>query len=202
MTSPGRGGLWALRTLVVAGVTLALAAGAHSAGGGQLPGAGALSLLLGALVLPTALLTRRRLRLPILLGWLGVLETLLHHTLGLAAVPTEAMPGLSTGHHHEGPVLALASAGADATVTSSGAMTLAHALATVLTALALGRAEAVLWALWEAVRPALVPLPDVRSPALPPPPNWSAAALVPFSVVVGTSPRGPPLRADRAAFAH
>jgi len=72
-------------------------------------------------------------------------------------------------------------------------MVVAHAVATVLTGLALSHGERVLWLLWESLRPTLVmaPVPLVRAPALV---VADAGAGMPSPAPLRfTSPRGPPL---------
>lgn len=190
----------ALRAGILAAVTLALAAAAHVAGGGQLPGLPVLVVALGPLALGSALLTRRRLGTLALLAWLAPVEAVLHGFFGATATGALTTGG-PAGHAH-----AAAGVGMPLTETAGGVtlvgatgtdhggttMLVAHAVATLLTGLALSHGERVLWLLWETLRPSLVvaPVPLVRAPALR---VADAAAGMPSAAPLRfTGPRGPP----------
>ena len=154
-----------LRATVLAGATLALATTAHMLAGGDLPGALGLALPVGPLAVASALLTRRRLSRVAILAWLGLAEAALHTYFG-AAAQVAAGSGLG-GHGHDGVGAGLPLPGSGeldhlvllpettAPGHASTTMLLAHAFATVLTGLALGHGEQVLWLVWELLRPAL-----------------------------------------------
>jgi len=191
-----------LRATVLGGATLVLAAAAHVLAGGDLPSALSLALPVGPLAVASALLTRRRLSRVAILGWLGLAEAALHTYFG-AAVQAAAGPGLG-GHGHDGVGAGLPLAGSGvldhlvllpettAPGHASTTMLLAHAFATVLTGVALGHGEQVLWLVWELLRPALSgdPVPLPISPAR----LRTAPSAQPRSSTFHRSPhpRGPP----------
>ncbi|HRW18186.1 MAG TPA: hypothetical protein P5181_05015 [Dermatophilaceae bacterium] len=163
MGSDPRSGAWRLaRAVLLAGVTLGLAVPAHAAGGGGSTGPAA--LLVAALVatLGSIWLTGRVVRPGTALGWLALTQLGLHHLL--TALSADVGP---TGHH-AGPAetaTVAASAGAEA---SSLSMLAAHAVATVLTAAAIGLGDRLLFLLWDLLRPQL-PRLDGPRPAVPAP---------------------------------
>lgn len=208
---PSRGGCRAARAAVLALVALALGSAAHVVGGGVLPGpVGLVGLFLG-LGGGAALVTSRRLRPALLVGWLGAAQAGLHLALSALASPSvpavPMAPGLSgfasqqvgaaTGHQHGLSLAALDHAGAVAGPAGlfghDGAVMLAaHAAATVLTALALARGDA-LWWLLRSLGPALprqalrlprpVPALTIGAPTRRPARRWPAQP----------HPRGPPV---------
>ena len=198
---PAGGGVRALRAGVLAAVTLGLAAAAHVVGGGQVPGLPVLAVALGPLALGSALLTRRRLGPIALLAWLAPVEAILHGLFAATATGALTM-GVTGGHAHAAAAAGMPlteSTGSATLVAASGAgqagtgILVAHAVATVLTGLALSHGERVLWLLWESLRPTLVmaPVPLVRAPALV---VADAGAGMPSPAPLRfTSPRGPPL---------
>ncbi len=162
MIGPVGGGVRALRTVLLTLVTLGLAAAAHRVGGGELPAAWVVLGIGAALLGPTAALTARRLTAPTLVVWLGLLEWGLHHALAALTMPVTSAAGAATsasGHVHAGASLTPVT-GAAAGASSS--MLGAHAVATVVTALALAYAERALWAIWDALRPVLIVAAPVR----------------------------------------
>jgi hypothetical protein len=197
---PAGGGVRALRAGVLAAVTLGLAAAAHMVGGGEVPGLPVLAVALGPLALGSALLTRRRLGAVALLAWLAPVEALLHGLFGATASDALAT-GFTGGHGHGAAVAGMPltdSVGSSSLAVVSGAghagagMLVAHAVATVLTGLALSHGERVLWLLWESLRPTLVmaTVPLGRAPALV---VAGAAAGMPSPAPLRfSSPRGPP----------
>ena len=208
--SPTGGGVRVLRATTLAVVTLALAATAHVLAGGDLPGVLALALAAGPLALGTVLLTRRRLSLAAVFAWLVPAEITLHVYFG-AAAPHPLVPALAGGHVHGGsdagmPVAGLPgldplaqSIGTTPLGHSSLAMLGAHALATVITGLALSHGERVLWLLWESLRPALAldPVPPVPRPA--PVPLAPVTRRCPSVFLCSPHPRGPPTRRPAVA---
>lgn len=178
-----------LRTAALAGSTLSLAAAAHVSAGGLLPPAPVLAACTSLLVLAIIILTRWKLKTPVLGMVLAGGQGLLHSVMS-AFPPTAAvgpaLPAVAPGTHHH-PLIgsgALLPAGQDMhphLVWDLGpAMITAHLGATVLTALLLAKGESALWALATWLRPVLFLAPVLFVPAL--------AALVP------APPRAPVLR--------
>lgn len=165
-----------LRTGLLSIATVSLAAGAHVLAGGTLPALPVLAALIALTLLVSVLATKVRLGLPAMTAVLGAGQLLLHEAFGALSGTTGPMAGMPTGHQHDDGA-AFASAlqhlstgpGSPAAAASGGhpllahdpGMLLAHAAATLLTALMLARGEAALWALaaW------LMPLFRVASPA-------------------------------------
>ena len=155
-TAPALRPHWrAVRVAVLGATSLLLATSAHTFGGGDLPAPGVLAvtaIVLGLLAVP---LTRRRCKTGLLLAVLGVQQTLLHLLFSSAAAhPTCEPAGLQAAAHQlgaacgvHGPVLMSVQSTTPMTdtATTSWAMIIAHALATVATAWLLGRGEAWLW---------------------------------------------------------
>ncbi|WP_204912662.1 hypothetical protein [Microlunatus spumicola] len=158
---PTGGRVRVVRAAVLGGTSLMLATGAHVLGGGSLPGPGVLlvaSVLLGLLA---ALLTARRLRLPLLVGLLGAEQLALHELFRLAGVARACAPGAlppSTYATHGTHAAHAAHAAVGSTVPTcaagdmvmaSGApawvMTALHVVAVLATAWLLARGEAWLW---------------------------------------------------------
>ena len=211
---PSRGGARATRAAVLALVALALGSAAHVVGGGVLPGpVGLVGLFLG-LGGGAALVASRRLRPALLVGWLGAAQAGCHLVLSALAAPSvpavPAVPrsaglsgfasqqvGAALGHLHGLSPASLDHAGAVAGPSGlfghDGAVMLAaHAVATMLTALALARGDA-LWWLLRSLGPALprqalrlprpVPALTIGAPTRRPARRWPAQP----------HPRGPPV---------
>jgi hypothetical protein len=140
-----------LRAGGVAGAVLALAAGAHLAGGGELPGPAlllAVAVVLGAL---TLLLAGRRFSWPVLSGLLGGGQVALHELFDTCSgVSAQTVAVVSHGHHQSLVAWGDVSSGAE---SATPAMTLGHVLATAVTTLVLLHGEHVLWSLWAWLRP-------------------------------------------------
>jgi len=204
--------LQGLRTALVASLVLCLAAGAHVAGGGQLPHPLLLALT-GALVLAgTSVLGGRQLRRRTLLPVLGLGQVALHSVFTALALPSTGAARLSVeaagtgvhGSHAHDLLLPLGSgpSAVDAAVeTTSAGMVVAHVLATVVTALAAvsaDRAWAGAVARLTRAFPALLVLvagvvagPAPRARRTPP-----VRIALPRAVVLSARPRrGPPLAA-------
>ncbi len=150
MESPDRSQPWVLARLVaVSSTMLALAAGAHVAGGGALPSGAGLALLVSLTVGLSAVLAQRRLRLVSLLPVAAAWQWLLHEGFSLgSSASSGSVAALSTGHAgHAG------SAGPWADVSravtsqaphlhaASTSMLVAHAVATVTTVVLLAATE-------------------------------------------------------------
>jgi hypothetical protein len=192
--APTHGPVRALRVVVLGGASMLLAGTAHLAGGGHLPSPGVLAALALFVGLAAAALTRRRCRLPLLLGVLGAEQLGLHLLLGAGAAAGCVGGPMAAGHG------ASTACPADAVVAADpsghplgGPMLTAHLLATLLTAWLLACGEAALWRLVDRVARAAGtdvvgwPDPAARPPALPDltlhhsSDGWDA-----------TAPRGPP----------
>ena len=148
----------AVRVATLGATSLLLATSAHAVGGGDLPALGVLAVTAIVLGLVAVPLTAKRCRTGVLLGVLGVQQTLLHLLFSSAAAHPGCEPsGLQAPAHQLG-----AACGMHGTMpttdagTTSWAMIIAHTAATVATAWLLGRGEAWLWRTAEhAIRAAL-----------------------------------------------
>jgi len=166
VADPALGSIRVLRTLLLALVTVALAAGAHTYAGGHVPSALLLGVLLPLVALPLALLTGRRLRLPVVLTTLGIGQLGLHHLFMWLATGSGAALDVTTadcGHVVHGSVL-VANAGPLPQMAHEGDtwMVLAHAVATLLIALLVGYGERLVFSVWDVCRAALPACPTIR----------------------------------------
>ena len=149
------------RTALIGSLVIGFAAGGHLAGGGQLPTTAILAALSAVTLVPVAGLTRFRLSFPALAGLLGTGQLWLHwafDALGGAGADAPASVAVLPGHAgHTGAALERAFLGAAAervhTTASDGVMFVAHAIATVCTAVVLARGERVLGALASCLQP-------------------------------------------------
>ncbi len=166
-----------LRTTLVGGTVLGLAAGAHVLAGGVLPGPGIMAALMALHVLCTTVATTIHIGLPAMLGLLSAGQLVLHHAFDAFSAAIPATPALQGGHGHlpaDGSMAAMLQAAAPmgtgmeamhSASAFSGWMLPAHMAATLLTALLLAHGENVLWALATWLRPlcrratAIRPLP-------------------------------------------
>ncbi|MFF0144531.1 hypothetical protein ATK36_3293 [Amycolatopsis sulphurea] len=175
MSTPGRsrGAFAAARGLLLAVSSASLTVTAHVAGDGGLPDP-ALTLLLTGLLGWTGTALARRVR--------GRLATLA--VLGGGQVVMHLVLTTLNEHQHGSP--------------ASWTMTAAHAAATLLTALLLARADAVLLGLLQLLRailPALSPpLPVPAAAGVPLPPPVEATALRKVDLHHVRCRRGPPRR--------
>lgn len=173
-----------LRSLIVTGVIVGLAAGGHLFGGGNLP-APMITVALAALVLvPVTWLTRRELSFTTLLGLLGAGQMVLHEAFSTLSVSAVCQAPVTAGSHlHAGTsslhclpsasaaASAAASAGMDAHPASGVdpvAMLAGHVLAVLATAWFLRRGEASLWQLLAWLRPLVHVLRPVAIPVAGP----------------------------------
>jgi hypothetical protein len=168
--TPVERALGAGRLLLVSSTVLALALGAHTLGGGRLPG-GPVVAGLGALLLATTAWTARgRLRVRSLLPTVLAAEAGLHVALTWLTTGTGSLVA-ADGHHH-GFVTAQPVVGAAVATHAHGVrgpMLLAHLAATVLTVgllVATDRAGRTVAHLWTWLLPALL-RPAVPTPARP-----------------------------------
>jgi hypothetical protein len=188
------------RTCLIGSVILALAAGGHLAGGGQLPHPVILTAVCAVAMIPTAFLTRFRLSFPVLVGLLGAGQAWLHWSFGALSAARPASVPEPAAHDHAGHAAgALAPHVFDAVMpaTSAGmdaAMFAAHAVATLGTALLLARGERALAALASWFRPLLC-TPETVAIA-PAPVTWPfmASRTIPLARAGCRLParRGPP----------
>ncbi|MCX5206233.1 hypothetical protein OG897_33115 [Streptomyces sp. NBC_00237] len=206
-----RPGSWLRRTrggLACASACLLLGALSHVAAGGILPGPGPLGVLFVALaLLGSALFGERRYRFDIVTLTLGGTQFVLHlafHRLTMPD-PDRRAPHMADGggpaHHamggHHAGAMSAEAASHSAGHSMGVAMTAAHALATLGTALCVIHGERVLRRLATlvlprcllAVFPVARPVPPEISPTPPP-----AAVRVRFGVLLASSclRRGPP----------
>ncbi|WP_427016314.1 hypothetical protein ACQCSX_16320 [Pseudarthrobacter sp. P1] len=204
-----------LRSAAIGATILSLAAAAHVLAGGMLPDPLILAALAALTGLVSTVATRIRVSLPAMLGLLGAGQLALHQGFDLLSGgtgPSVPMPAL----HDHSLSAAAQTAAAFQQATAAGmagpamsattmadhgggfAMTAAHALATVATAVVLARGEAALWALAQWLRPLLTPAADVVRPlplahALPVP--GTVAVPRPWRYLRSHSRRGPPAAA-------
>jgi hypothetical protein len=188
-----------LRTGLIGSIILGLAAGGHLAGGGSLPEPGILVALCALTVLPVAALTKFRLSMPVLAVLLGAGQLWLHwafHALS-GAVPS-AGPDAS-GHTHQTLMPAVSAFGAAPSAhagVGDWQMFTAHAVATLATAVVLGRGEQALWALTAWLRPlAQLPILCIIVPERVPGPCVAPLVLLRDQMVRRIpARRGPPAR--------
>ncbi|MCO4237472.1 hypothetical protein [Pseudarthrobacter raffinosi] len=179
---------------------LTLAAGAHVAGGGDLPAPGILLAVLALTVLAATTATRLRLNFPAMLTVLGAGQFILHEAFTVFSSSGTAVSAAASGLHNAhlagaaAPVIAATGHVHDA--GSAGIlMLLTHALATGACALLLAKGEAALWALAAWLRP-LVRLPEAVTPDAGTPRAVTAPPAVlplrPWRNLRQHSRRGPP----------
>jgi hypothetical protein len=202
--------LRASRGAVFAGTALGLAAAAHLAGGGRLPGVTALLLLAVPVAWAAFFLTRARRGWPIVISSLLAVEAGLHAGLSLlsgpvahvAPIPMAVDGPMMTGAH------TMVMTHTEAALTSGGGMSgmplvpslgmiLAHLAATVLTGAALAHGEQLLWCLWTWLHHAVTIFADLVVLPLPRPllAAWPlTASPVPVLVDRSVRRRGPPRR--------
>ena len=175
--------------------TLALASCAHVAGGGGLPSMAILAILAVPVSMAAMALTARRCRPVLLMASMAGTQVLLHETLKAltAQVPGDMAGQMSTASAMGGHAMAHAGGW-------SVAMTAAHVVATVVTALLLSRGEQALWQLVSRLLPTLPNEPVVvRHGCLQTPALVSVPALPPSVASSGWGLRGPPGRLAAAA---
>lgn len=183
MTSPGLGLVRHARAAVVAATAVMLSVAGHVVGGGHSPHPVTMSVLVLVAMIPVYVLGRRQLGLPALLVLLGGAQVGVHHLLSLPS------PLPHAGHHAASPGMSMGGG------SHPVAMTLGHAVATVVLAVLLAHGDSALWRLWWLVssawrsidlvvvrptKPVRRPVPSYRRPAAS---RWLAAPSV---------PRGPP----------
>lgn len=158
MRAPGGWPTRAARGLLCGAACLILGAVSHVAAGGRLPGAGVLGLLFVALAVQGALLFGgRRRRFDIVTLVLGGTQFALHHAFHSLSTPggahhPAAASGHGHGHHLAGP------SGTGGGHAMDAEMSLAHAAATLGTALCVIHGERVL----RRLATLLLPRPGLR----------------------------------------
>lgn len=187
-----------LRSSALATVILTLSAGAHTAGGGQLPAPGILLAVLALTALVTTGMTRLRLNLPGIGALLGAGQLALHEFFTVFSTPALPVGPVAAqyGHEHGAlPELVAVHGHMPADAGSAPLMLAAHALATLGCALLLAKGEAALWALAAWLRP-LAGLPRAITPDAVPPVSASfpppAVPRRPWRNLRQDSRRGPP----------
>jgi len=197
----------ALRSAMVALTVLALAAGAHTLAGGQLPSPGILLALLALTALVSTTATRLKLNFPAMAGLLGAGQLVLHKAFTAFSAPAPAAasdPAGTAPPHHLGPLPLpvggdgqLAASVLDSQPAMLSLLMLAgHALATLLCAVLLARGEEALWSLAAWLRPLLgLPVAVAPGAAATPPAvtGWPAdSAPLPWRNLRRDCRRGPP----------
>lgn len=160
-----------LRAAVVSVVILALSAGAHVVGGGELPDP-AIVLGLGALMmLAVTAGARHALTFPALMGVLGCGQFVLHHAFGLLSTAATCVPASTHLHFGLGGHATLACSGplemqqSGAAGGADAAMLAAHLVATLATAVVITRGEESLHATSIRLAPSASDPAAARSPA-------------------------------------
>ena len=135
-----------LRVGLLGGGSLLLATAAHLAGGGSLPAPGVLAVAGFVLGLVAVLLTRRRVRLPVLVLALVPQQVALHVLFDTAAA---AVGGCTAGQaaHHAMSVLTCMPTHGMGPMGYAWPMFVGHVVATLGTAVLLARGEEWCWAL-------------------------------------------------------
>lgn len=189
-----------LRASTMSMVILALASGAHLAGGGTLPMPAIMLAVLALTMLGSTTATRLRLGFPATAALLGGGQVALHEVFAAFSAPAATVAGATTtahdGHLIGADLLAPAAGQLFGPAVASGPLMLtAHAAATLGSALLFAKGEAALWALAAWLRP-LVALPqplaydDGTAPSSVFPP--AAVPLRPWRNLRQDSRRGPP----------
>lgn len=202
MRAPGGLPRRAARGLLCGSACLALGAGSHVAAGGRLPGAGVLALLFLALTVQGALLLGgRKRRFDVVVLVLGATQFALHNAFHFLPAPGGGPhPGMPAGHGH-GARHHMAGASEDVAAghAMDAGMPLAHAAATLGSALCVLYGERVLRRLGALLAPRVVLRP---APSLPCPPRSRPVPPVVVRIRFGAllarsrSRRGPPVAAS------
>jgi hypothetical protein len=166
------------RALTLSGLILGLAAAAHTAGGGRLPPAPVLGLLVALVMLPVTVLARRRLSLASIAAALGAGQLALHAAFTSLPGPVDHCnpAGIAAHRHHQVesiPDCAAAGTGVLALhipALPGPLMATAHLLAVAATALLLAHSETVLWRMLAWLAPRAV---ELLPSALP---QWAVPA--------------------------
>ncbi|MDN4643873.1 hypothetical protein [Arthrobacter sp. PsM3] len=166
------------RSTAIAAVILALAAGAHTLAGGQLPPAPVMAACTALVLLGVVLLTRWKLTATALAGILSAGQWMLHAAFSVLSETAPAGPAPGPHLHTAAAAGARMAAAHDLPHSHLPAdldppMLGAHILATLVTAVLLARGEAALWALAAWLQPfagiATVPILVTSQTVLPVP---------------------------------
>lgn len=183
----------ALRVGLLGGGSLLLATAAHLSGGGTLPGPGVLAVAAFVLGLVAALLTRHRVRPPVLVAVLVPQQVLLHVLFDTAAAAVGGCTPVQAAHHAM-TVLTCMPAHGMGPMGYAWPMLVGHLVATLGTAWLLARGEAWCWRLVDRVARAAYAPPALRPGERRPRP----VTLAPTSALLRRPhrprlSRGPPL---------
>lgn len=201
MTS-ARGVLLFPRSILVTGIAVFLAAGAHLIGGGGMPPVVLLAALTALLLPMVLLLARRQLSFPVLTTVLSAGQLLLHGAFSLFPPAPSCAPSSPGTHSHH--AVAATACGPAATAGEQLAeaagngwpMSAAHLAAVFLTALLLARGEKALWQLLAWLRPLVrIPTPAVLAPTPPLLTSFDSAVLASSTDPCVHRLRGPPVPA-------
>ncbi|GAA1337657.1 hypothetical protein [Arthrobacter roseus] len=184
-----------LRASVITAVIIALSSIAHLAGGGSLPDPAVVVGLTALTMLAVTTAAKRTLSLPVLTLILSAAQGGLHHLFGTLSAAVHCEPGSHA--HHAITTCTTAGAGLHHQPVDAGlgsAMFIAHALATVATAVVITRGEEAIHATAAWLRPLFSP-PQLTQPQLP------IRLLVPVATpkpvtspyLVAPPSRGPPI---------
>ncbi|GAB2591115.1 hypothetical protein [Microlunatus antarcticus] len=163
----------ALRVALLGGGSLLLATAAHLSGGGTLPGPGVLAVAAFLLGLVAVLLTRRRVRLPVLLAALVPQQALLHVLFDTAASAAGGCSPVQAAHHAMTMLTCMPGHGMGP-MGYAWPMFLGHLVATLGTAWLLVQGEAWCWRLVARVARAAYVAPAARSSRRRPRPATTA----------------------------
>jgi hypothetical protein len=151
----------ALRVGLLGGGSLLLATAAHLSGGGTLPGPGVLVVAAFVLGLGAVLLTRRQVRLPVLVAALVPQQALLHVLLDTATVSAGACTPVEAAHHAMTMLTCMPAHGMGP-MGYAWPMFVGHLVATLGTAWLLARGEAWCARLADRVTQAAYATPGAR----------------------------------------
>lgn len=199
MSSPAEGAARLVRGAFLSVLTVALAAVAHVLGGGHVPTTG---LLAGSavLLLPVGVLAAgRQVRAPaagvLLAAGQGVLHLAYSFLMGCTAVAAAPASGAPAGHaQHAAAAYCAATATPGRPVLGGVSMLVLHAVATVLTAIAVGAAERLVWWVRRQVAARLAPSRPAPVPRRPRPLLVGRLGALPVALHLRARPtrRGPP----------
>ena len=190
---PLRGAGRASRVALLGGGSLLLATAAHLSGGGTLPSPGVLAVAAFVLGLVAVLLTRRRVRLPVLVAALVPQQVGLHVLFDTAAAAAGGCTPVQAAHHAMTMLTCMPVHGMGP-MGYAWPMFVGHLVATLGTAWLLARGEAWCWRLVDRIAHAAYATPALRPGRRRPRPV--TAALTSTLLVRPHRPRlarGPPL---------
>lgn len=190
---PSRGAGRALRVALLGGGSLLLATAAHLSGGGTLPAPGVLAVAAFVLGLVAVLLTRHRVRLPLLVAALIPQQVALHVLFDTAAAAAGGCTPVQAAHHAMSVLSCMPTHGMGP-MGYAWPMFVGHLVATLGTAWLLAIGEAWCWRLVDRVARAAYATPALRPGRRRPRPV--TAALTSSLLVRPHRPRlarGPPL---------